>query len=256
VYVHWVKKNDALSEEGADLSEWGKRLSKIAFQQSIINAVDITEEQYFEYQNLIKNQSDYFSVEEKKSAYKHALEWFYLQPVSVEILELDDQGKYRVKMRRFHKLTHPYLLRQSSKSTAMAMELVGRQWLSIKKVADSDLHFLKYLFLNCPFYKRNKFNLNCVFSSNDLKDFANTCIKFKRLIEGNFDFVVRSDIRIKPISQLKQFLRYVGIDIVKNGKQVSGNVKTYFYKLDPLAISIANEISNLIEIRNEYTWDD
>ena len=159
-------------------------------------------------------------------------------------------------MRRFHKLTHPTLLRQSSKSTKMAMELVGMKWLSIKKIADSDLHFLNYLFLKCPFYRQNKFDLNCVFSSNDLKKFANICIKFKGLIEGNFDFVVRSDVRDKPISQLKQFLRYIGIDIVKSGKKVSGNVKTYFYKLDPLALSTANEISNLIELRNEYTWDD
>jgi hypothetical protein len=64
--------------------------------------------------------------------------------------------------------------------------------------------------------------------------------------------MVRSDVNKKPVSQLKQLLRYVGLDVAKVRAVVSEGEKTYFYQIDPDALAVASAVSKLVNIRREY----
>lgn len=185
-------------------------------------------------------------------AYRRALERFYLQPVSEELLDLDDRGIFRTKMRRFHGLTHLSAHANLSKRAASAMKAAGIQHLSIRKVGDSDLYLLQYLFSLCPFMNGDQFVAGVQFSSVDLAKFAKQCRKFKQIVEGQLELVVRSDVERKPVSQLKQLLRYVGLDVAKVRSVVSQGEKTYIYQIDPDALATASAVSTLVDIRREY----
>ena len=90
------------------------------------------------------------------------------------------------------------------------------------------------------------------FSSADLAKFAKQCRKLKQIVEGQLDLVVRSDVDRKPVSQLKQLLRHVGLDVTKVRAVVSQGEKTYIYQIDPDALAVAHAVSTLMDIRREY----
>lgn len=90
------------------------------------------------------------------------------------------------------------------------------------------------------------------FSSADLAKFAKQCRKLKQIVEGQLDLVVRSDVDRKPVSQLKQLLRHVGLDVTKVRAVVSQGEKTYIYQIDPDALAVARAVSTLADIRREY----
>ncbi len=237
--------------DGASLSEWGRTLSDEAFRQSVLTADPITFVQYKQINQKIKEKPDEVTLRERKAIYRHSLEWFYLEPVSRDLLEIDDRRMFRKKMNRFYRLTHPTILTKLSKVANAAMSAAGLQGLSIRRIGDSDLYLLKYLFNLCPFVHKGQFFSTMEFSSHDLQNFAMQCKKLKQVIEGQLDLVVRSDIERKPVSQLKQFLRYVGLDLVKVRAAVHKGEKTYLYKLDSEALEVAVGISKLIKIRTD-----
>lgn len=253
VTVNLIDKDDAITDVGREVSEWGKRLSDAAFKQSILTADLLTEDEFSRFQKRLKEDPAGVPPSARKAGYRHALEWFYLQPVSEELLDLDNRGIFRTKLRRFHELTHLSDNANLSKWTAEAMRAAGIQHLSIRKVGDSDLFLLQYLFSLCPFMKGDKFVAGIQFSSGDLAKFAKKCRKLKQIVEGQLDLVVRSDVEKKPVSQLKQLLRHVGLDITRVGKATSQGERTYFYQIDPDALAVASAVSTLVNIRREYS---
>lgn len=251
VLIAPIAKDVEQSNEGAELSDWGRQLSEEAFNQSILDADSITFEDFRRINQNLKLDPDEVSLQDRKASYRHALEWFYLEPVSRDLLEIDDRRMFRKKMNRFYRLTHPTILTKHSKVANTAMNAAGVQGLSIRRVGDSDLYLLKYLFTLCPFVDKGQFFSTMEFSGHDLQNFARQCKKLKQVIEGQLDLVVRSDIERKSVSQLKQLLRYVGLDLVKVRAAVHKGEKTYLYKLDSEALEVAIGISKLIQIRTE-----
>jgi hypothetical protein len=246
-----IAKDLEQTHDGASLSDWGKQLSEEAFNQSILTADEITFDDFKRINQHIKLDPDGVTPQDKKASYRHALEWFYLQPVTRDWLEIDDRRMFRKKMNRFYRLTHPTLLTKLSKGVSVAMNAAGVQGLSIRRVGDSDLYLLKYLFSLCPFVHKGSFIPTMEFSTHDLKNFGMQCKKLKQVIEGQLDLVVRSDIEKKPVSQLKQLLRYIGLDLVNVRAAVHKGEKTYLYKLDAEALAVAMGVSQLIQIRME-----
>lgn len=251
VLIAPIAKDAEQSNEGAELSDWGRQLSVEAFNQSILDADSITFEDFKRINQKLTLDPDGVSLQDRRASYRHALEWFYLEPVSRDLLEIDDRRMFRKKMSRFYRLTHPTILTKLSKVANTAMNAAGVQGLSIRRVGDSDLYLLKYLFDLCPFVHKGQFFSTMEFSGHDLQDFAKQCKKLKQVIEGQLDLVVRSDIERKSVSQLKQLLRYVGLDLVKVRAAVHKGEKTYLYKLDSGALEVALGISKLIQIRTE-----
>ena len=252
VTVNSLDKDSTITDLGKEVSEWGKRLSEAAFKQSILTAHVLSEDEFRRYQERLKEDPAGVPPSAKKAGYRHALERFYLQPVSEELLDLDNRGIFRTKLRRFHELTHLSAHANLSKATADVMKAAGVQHLSIRKVGDSDLYLLQYLFSLCPFMNGDQFVAGVQFSSADLAKFAKQCRKLKQIVEGQLDLVVRSDVERKPVSQLKQLLRYVGLDVAKVRAVVSQGEKTYTYQIDSDALGIASAVSTLMDIRREY----
>ena len=252
VAANLIDKDDAITDVGVSVSEWGKRLSDAAFKQSILTADVLLEDEFRRYQERLKEDPAGVPQTAKKAGYRYALEWFYLQPVSEELLDLDDRGIFRTKLRRFHGLTHLSAHANLSKAAAAAMKAAGVQHLSIRKFGNSDLYLLQYLFTLCPFMNGDQFVAGVQFSSADLAKFAKQCRKLKQIMEGQLDLVVRSDVERKPVSQLKQLLRHVGLDVAKVRAVVYQGEKTYIYQIDPDALATASAVSTLVDIRREY----
>lgn len=252
VTVNCLDTDSAISDVGIEVSDLGKRLSDAAFKQSILTADILSEFQYKRHQNKLKLDPAGVSYAERKAAYRYALERFYLQPVSEVLMDLDNRSIFRSKLRKFHALIHLNADATLSKRAAEAMKTVGIQHLSIRKVGNSDLYLLKYLFSLCPFMASDQFDENVEFSSAELTDFAKQCWKLKQIVEGQLDLVVRSDVVKKPVSQVKQLLRYVGLDVAKVRAVVSQGQKTYIYKIDPDALAVAIAVSRMMDIWREY----
>jgi hypothetical protein len=252
VTVNSLGSDSTITDVGKEISEWGKRLSDAAFKQSILTADVLSEDEFRRYQERLKEDPAGVSQLARKASYRHALEWFYLQPVSEVLLDLDARGIFRTKLRKFHGLTNLSAHADLSKTAASGMKAAGVQQLSIRRFGDSDLYLLKYLFSLCPFMNGDRFVDGVQFSSADLGEFAKQCRKLKPIVEGQLDLVVRSDVSQKPVSQLKQLLRYVGLDVTKVRSDRSQGKKIYFYQIDPGALAIATAVSVLIDIRREY----
>ena len=81
------------------------------------------------------------------------------------------------------------------------------------------------------------------------------CLRYKSVIERQFDINIRTDITGKPVRQLGDFLGVIGIKTLKpRTKKTPSGGKTYYYQIDPESIQRMTDLIALEEQR-ENPWE-
>ena len=104
--------------------------------------------------------------------------------------------------------------------------------MAYKEVWNADILLLQYIFLLTPIYEGYSFCPDKEFTSDELELFAKQTLNLKKEIEGQLHVEVRNDVLKKPTSQLKTFLRLVGLDFNKTRTRANGGIKKRYYSLD------------------------
>jgi hypothetical protein len=160
---------------------------------------------------------------------RYEIESFYLQPISQELLGIDDDGRYRKAVRLYEAL--------------LDVEEPEGEWKKNRLGADvlesaQRRELLRALFASTPiFTNATGFDTDAIVTGGDLSGFIATCESKRVTIERLLDLSLRNDLRNKPVAQLGVLLRLVGLALTGAGARKQGEEKIYLYCINSDALA-------------------
>ena len=144
---------------------------------------------------------------------------FYCQDIDADLIILDDQGRYREKIRMYEKIISSY-------------------W----GISDEKPKFLFKIFQIAGVINRTgKFDEKII-TKDSLSNFSEYSINHSMTVQRLFNLVTRKDVIQDPISQLKLFLNLCGIKLKKTNSKSTDGKKTYQYLIDSESFFQINEL--------------
>lgn len=158
---------------------------------------------------------------------RYWIESFYEQEISPNLVNLDDAGKFRTKVRLLATLVgdDDYSLRRDlrqrnvftgDKDHHYQQKILLRKILSAAKMLDHG----------------GNIDSEKGVQNDDLEDFVAVCLASKLKIEHVFQLELRSDIHNKPIAQLGAILRLMGLAWKKPVKTDVSGKRIVYYTVD------------------------
>ena len=239
--IEEVGTNDASAEVGRALLKVARLLGAKAYRDRITAAPALPWHK-FKAVNTAIESGTIVTEDLIWSVARTKLEAFYRAPISDELVKLDDAGRHRGRVALFEDLTAQLL---------QPMGAFANTGVVIKS-REETLTTLRRLLEVTPLIQNGGWNLDAVFSGDELNTFMRLVEANRAVIETQLSMPVRRDLRQKPISQLRSFLRLVGLQLRRVRTAKAGTGKTYFYALDPVTFRQTQQIS---EKRTANAWD-
>lgn len=153
---------------------------------------------------------------EHNSIERYEMERFYRTPLTQELIDMDDRGHFQEKVILFEAMSYgdnlmaaikkspldPRFTTAGGNKIVMIYDILRKVGLMVNGVVQDDI----------------------AVATCDLDSFADYMTKNKAAVENTLELEVRGDVQDKPIKQLNQVLKLVGLRIVP-GKQVRVNKK-------------------------------
>jgi len=170
------------------------------------------------------------------SYFRTTLERFYRLPATKELIERDDQGRFRRMVNRFEKMIDKEYQKiwVGSGTGLMKNSLTKDHKLSLQTVKGviNGNGLLFELLSTTPLFNGNDFDPSVVITSNDLDKFSDRSLVFKSFVETQLDISTRKDVVDKPIQHLNRLLGLIGLKLEKIRTTKVAGKKTYLYKID------------------------
>jgi hypothetical protein len=243
--------DEALGKEVLNL---GKVLEEQDHAERLLNSKPLSESDFMRIDEAIDAKED-ISLEERFSFWRMKLEIFYCQAIDLEMIKIDNRVNLRRQYSKYVKLTRPdknasFL----SKNIHITKERIEE---NLKVLFDDQALtlLLRRLLSSTPIFFENEVVTGVEFTSSDLRKFTRMCLRYKSVIERQFDINIRTDITGKPVRQLGDFLGVIGIKTLKpRTKKTPSGGKTYFYRIDPESVQRMTDLIALEEQRKN-PWD-
>jgi hypothetical protein len=222
--IDYVGKDPKAFSEGQVLLIKGKSLDDEFYSDAISSAKPLTPSKY----NLLGEAlraGEHLSDPEKWSYERATIETFYKEPVTEELINLDQRGRFRTKVRLFEAVFEdPNLSR-------LDLALAGRRFMSGKADKAVTVRTLPRLTPLVTF--GGHLDADVVVEASDLIQFADTLSKKKAAIENQLGVQVQRDFRDKPVRQLGRILGLVGLRLERVHSRKEKGKKVYGYRLAP-----------------------
>lgn len=220
-----ISTDIARAETGKELKKFSKETVEKMRIEEICCAPKINEE---EYEKL--NGKNYVpNMIEQTTMRRYEVERFYMQDVSNTLLSLDDNGAYRKKIR----LLTTYLSHESDLAN------FDKNRFELKAiVTDTEKKALKQKLLRSLFVsagiadESHPIKIDVIFQSADLRFFIDVCRKHALQLQDLFAVAIRRDLETKPVSQLGQILKLIGLTLKEIETQKVDKKKLRFYKVN------------------------
>lgn len=166
------------------------------------------------------------------------IELFYRQPITADLIEADDRGRTRGRIRQYQNLqTHIENESQNRSSNVAELEKLRSAGLDARFLIDQGkaTELIYRLLRITPIFDRDgRFLCDVVYGSRDLDRFMKFAKAQKAVIENQLGFEVRSDAEA-GVAQLRSVLKIIGLEQEKAGKTkakaVAGGQTVYLYRL-------------------------
>jgi Origin of replication binding protein len=248
-----VDADKSIQDVGKKLRVLGRTISDKEFLSNVLKAEVLSRLQYKDLRTQSTlNESD-TSIEDLYSMRRYEIESFYGQKITKDLILLDNYGKYRNQIRFFEQLTDKDYFRRHAKFDNISLSLENKLKLCVIKVDLASKYLMADLLGVTPFYKKYSFDSRVEFESAELLKFVINVKQLKKYVEGQLGIQVRADINYKPISQLKQFLKLIGLDVVQVSRQVIAGKKYYRYSISPNHL---NQVQSIVEQRKMRESDE
>lgn len=222
---------------GKNLEKIGGELSAAEYISRIRISPELHQDEFDRYvERLAQNNSD---VPEsiRYAVKKYWIKKFFPGATLTDELILSARtDQLRKSVLRFEKLTDENFYQKNSGHINRALEIAGRESVAFRELRDADVLLINYLLSQTPVYDCCNFKDGIEFCAEDLSGFAKKSLKLKKEIEGQLQVEVRDDIEGKPTSQLKTFLRLVGLDFSHSRTSSVGGVKRRYYVINQAAV--------------------
>jgi hypothetical protein len=244
-----VPGEDEATQYGKELIAHGRELSRIENAQRVSSARILLGDEC----EGLRNRAERFSIshEDLAAVHRFELECFYLAEVSEELVERDDDGRLRRKVRLFesiHRSEHDVVLQQTFSPDA---------YVADKYFPADRRRLLISLFCAAGvFTEKDGFNVSLEITKATLGAFVAECrnsetrAKVQRLLETE----IARNVDSNPAQQLGRFLSLVGLGLRKVRSQRNGDRKIYWYTVDPDDHKAMIEI--MLHRRDKKTYDD
>jgi len=188
--------------------------------------------------------------------YRTKIELFYRETITKELIRLDKNGQLRSKIIKFEYITKEinnyYLVSNDNNKD----ESIKEQILKTKTIKQFNIgmKLLYELFSSTPIFNNGMFNINVLIRSDDLIKFSDLSLKYKSFVETQLEVSTRRDVVNKPIQQLNNLLKLVGLKLDKPITKKINNKKYYQYKIDKVQFDF---ISNFVNRRKKHNnkWE-
>lgn len=239
---------------GKKLRILGKAVSDSEYLSQILKADVLSRAEYKDLRlKSTLNESD-LSISELYSMRRYEIETFYGESISADLILLDNYGKFRDQVRTYEELTDKNYFKTNAKNDNITLSQQNKLKLCVIKVGIASRYLLADLFGVTNFYSEYSFNPHATFNSDQLFQFIINAKKLKKYIEGQLGVQIRNDINYKPITQLKQFLKLVGLDVKQVSKSVISGKKYYYYSISTEKLTLMESVVR--QRRNRDISDD
>jgi Origin of replication binding protein len=244
--VRWVRRDAEQRAVGLGMTRVGRVLREADRQGRLENARPLNKAEYQETLEALEG-SDSVSIEHQAAFERTAIELFYRRPISRELVQLDDGGKYRNRLLSLERITSEPLF-------ARFRELPGAELGENEKFVSGSLQralALSRLFQRTPLFRAINpakwdslyaFDAEALVTADDLGEFISYSEEHKPQIENLLGVEVGRQLRSKPMRQLNAVLRLVGLKVEKASTRCKGEKKIRGYRLSPHALETATGI--------------
>ncbi len=253
--IHEVPEDEALMTTGnAFLSIGNKKLQKEVID-NIVNARALPIELYDDVLDRMDSNEEGVTQDEFYSYLRTKIELFYRMPITAKLVEMDNKGKLRKGITNHEIILDKELIKfyanekLDTNTTKIERNLMER----ILPNRISSILLLYRILSNTPYFVNGKFDHKVTFNSDDLGNFSNEMLKLKPYIENHLKINIRKDIKNKPVQQLNEILKLVGLKHWNGKAKVINGTKIYNYKLSTDQLNFVNVVLKNRKAQNR--WD-
>jgi hypothetical protein len=230
--IQFVDRDQTIGSEGALLQAQGQIVAEGKYRDQIRNAKILTKEEFDELQYRIE-ANEAISANERFALERTRIEKFYRRPISDELFEVDDRGRFRLKIVRFeHLVQHATTGRDRDSQTPLSNEYAFR----LRFIRDHrEIARLQHELLTLSgVYSDGQFDTTSSYSAITLEPLMRRANQIKGVIENLLQIEVRKGIGA-GVKQLGSMLDFIGLEQQAAGatkaKAVAGGKKIYSYRI-------------------------
>lgn len=235
--VNLVERSIDASKDGAAQMKEAKDVIEANRSEEIFNAAPITEDEYRKLTDTQKNKP--LTRADEYSMRHYELTSFYRAPVDTALIKLDDNGKFRERVRlaeayfaplsstidRSRRFDNASALAPDAALLPLKRELV-RDLLTAAGLADD----------NCAA------KCNVSFQQASLAQFVATYKRNARRIEELFGLPIRGDIDSKAVQSLTSVLGLIGLSCKQSANYRIGAKRIREYQIDADSVKLVKDI--------------
>jgi hypothetical protein len=243
-----IEKDDDLAKLGLDVHKEGKALCEEERIERIIAAKLITKQEY----TLLNKKKDKTRLRsnEHDAMRRYEIESFYLTDATEDLINLDDNGRYRSAVSNYSRYTSfdTELIALDQIDENDEVHITDRPHRLLWKQTMNDL------LVSAGLANEESLILtNTIIRGDQLSSFTKICIKNQQRIAQLFGIPLRGDIKQKPVQQLNRILGLMGLKAQKVKTIKKEGKKIYLYTTSQESVDTLNEIMDRrkdIDLRN------
>ncbi len=243
-----IIKDEEISAVGSDFIKEGKLLYKKENIERLMTSFPINKN---EYDNIYfrLDSNEWIEQDLIMSYNRIGIEKFYCEVLSNELIELDNGGRFRKRIKMFERITDEITFNEIFKLKKLKKQ--SGNILEMKILPDNEKAcvLIHDLLASAGIYKNYTFLTDVEYSSLDLKKFINLSIEYKNYQEGLLGINVQSNIHEKPTEHLSKILKFVGLKQRITRREENKNKRTNFYKIDKERF---DRVISIIDKRKQY----
>ena len=232
--LNFIDKDEELAVDGLQFIKIGRANERSRYVEQLLSVKTLNEIKFKQLRWLLDAGTESLTDAERFQLRRTSMELFYREPLTEYLVELDDDGKFRTKIRLMETLlkSNNGVVNFRDKIPEHESREVIRSHIELisDKVVGAAL--LSEVLSLTPCFIDGSFDSTVLYTAEDLSLFGKASSKLKRFVEGQFDLHTKNDIQQKPIQHLGKLLKLVGLaQELKVTKTVSGH-KVRYYRLD------------------------
>jgi len=194
----------------------------------VCNAVPIDYEQYQQFLEL-SSTGVVIGPEKELAMSRYKIETFYREDISPDLVILDDNGRYRKKVRLMETYLSPmHHIRERADAEK------EREYFSSDAKNEAAKKYLLMELLHAAGLadEQGDIQLDVAVTQKTLGKFVECCMKRAGKIEDLFDLSIRGDVKGKAKSQLNDVIDLIGLKFDKPERRKPNGEQTYYYRLE------------------------
>jgi hypothetical protein len=226
-----VEHNDQLAQKGSVINKASKIARNSALKQTLLDAPNLSLREVTKIGEL-KKENKPLTAEQKAGQQKYWLSQFYCKGVTPELIDFDEDGKTRERIRLLEHVIDPAIRHTKYRDIVDRPDLLLS--LDLKQNDLKPVVFLRELLSAAGIYDIDTFafRLDNVYGTSTLVNFINFIKHHSDRYAIVFGKTVNTHIEERPSHQVNTLLKMVGLNQVSVKKNKGGNKGGATFKID------------------------